>query len=104
MFSLGCIQALRCDSGKCPVGIATQDSSLYKGLDVTDKRVRVASFHKNTIKATIELMEACGYKTLGDINVASFFRRIDTLNTKSFEEIYGLHKKTINKTYSSLLN
>lgn len=104
MFSLGCIQALRCDSGKCPVGIATQAPALYKGLDVTDKRVRVASFHKNTIKATIELMEACGYKTLADINVASFFRRIDTLNTKSFEEIYGLHKKPITKTYSSILN
>ncbi|MBL0337436.1 MAG: FMN-binding glutamate synthase family protein [Chitinophagaceae bacterium] len=104
MFSLGCIQALRCDSGKCPVGVATQDPALYKGLDVTDKRVRVASFHKNTIKATIELMEACGYKTLGDINVASFFRRIDTLNTKSFEEIYAINKKVINKTYSPLLN
>ena len=104
MFSLGCIQALRCDSGKCPVGVATQEPALYKGLDVTDKRVRVANFHKNTIKATIELMEACGSKTLSDINVSGFFRRIDTFNTESFEEIYGLHKKTITKTYSSLLN
>src|SRR5690606_20924608 len=33
MFALGCIQALQCDSGRCPVGIATQDKSLYKGLD-----------------------------------------------------------------------
>lgn len=104
MFSLGCIQALQCDSGKCPVGIATQDPALYKGLDLTDKRRRVANFHKNTIKATIELMEACGYKTLDEISVASFFRRIDTLNTKNFAEIYGLHEKEVYKTYSSFLN
>jgi len=25
MFALGCIQALICDSGKCPVGVATQN-------------------------------------------------------------------------------
>lgn len=88
MMSMGCIQALKCDSGKCPVGIATQQPSLYKGLSITDKRVRVANFHNNTIDATIEMMEACGFKNISDINPDKFFRRIDTLRTKSFEEIY----------------
>ncbi len=88
MFSLGCIQALKCDSGKCPVGVATQEPRLYKGLDITDKRVRVANFHKNTIKATIQLMEACGFRSLDEINVSSFFRRLSINEIKSFEEIY----------------
>ena len=88
MFSMGCIQALRRDSGKCPVGIATQEESLYKGLDVSDKKVRVASFHKNTINAVVELMESSGFKQLKDINAAKFFRRINQLDTKSFQEIY----------------
>ncbi|HYK57712.1 MAG TPA: FMN-binding glutamate synthase family protein, partial [Flavisolibacter sp.] len=57
MLSLGCIQALVCDSGKCPVGVATQNPSLYKGLDPADKRVRVANFHAKTIAATREIME-----------------------------------------------
>jgi glutamate synthase domain-containing protein 2 len=96
MFSLGCIQALKCDSGKCPVGVATQESQLYKGLDITDKKVRVANFHKNTIRATIELMEACGFRSLNDITVSSFFRRLSLSDTQSFEEIYGM--KTIQKT------
>ncbi|WP_052273312.1 FMN-binding glutamate synthase family protein [Flavihumibacter solisilvae] len=96
MFSLGCIQALKCDSGKCPVGVATQESQLYKGLDITDKKVRVANFHKNTIRATIELMEACGFRNLNDITVSSFFRRLSLSDTQSFEEIYGM--KTIQKT------
>lgn len=88
MFSLGCIQALKCDSGECPVGIATQEKSLYKGLSVTDKRVRVANYHKNTLHATVEMMEACGFNSLSDVHPTRFFRKIDLLHTKSFQEIY----------------
>jgi glutamate synthase domain-containing protein 2 len=88
MMSMGCIQALKCDSGECPVGIATQRPSLYKGLNVTDKRVRVANFHKNTLGAVVEMMEACGFKTLNEIHPSKFFRKVDTLRTKSFREIY----------------
>ena len=88
MMAMGCIQALKCDSGHCPVGIATQNPSLYKGLDVTDKRVRVANFHRNTIRATVEMMEACGFKRLEDIDAGKFHRKVDALNTRSFHEIY----------------
>ncbi|AOM77543.1 FMN-binding glutamate synthase family protein [Pedobacter steynii] len=88
MMALGCIQALKCDSGKCPVGIATQDKSLFKGIDVTDKKHRVANFHKNTVHATIELMEACGFDTLSEIKPERFNRRIDTTKTLNFKDIY----------------
>ncbi|UOR07384.1 FMN-binding glutamate synthase family protein [Hymenobacter aerilatus] len=88
MFALGCIQALKCDSGHCPVGIATQEKSLYQGLDVTDKRVRVANFHRNTIKATVELMAACGFRTLADISPDKVFRRVDAFRALSFHDIY----------------
>ncbi len=88
MFSLGCIQALQCDSGQCPAGIATQDKSLYKGLDVTDKRHRVANYHRNTLHALLEMMEACGFKTMDEIKPDKFFRKIDPLTTKSFQDIY----------------
>ena len=37
MLALGCIQALKCDTNKCPVGIATQDSQLIIGLVVEEK-------------------------------------------------------------------
>ena len=90
MFALGCLQALKCDSGHCPVGIATQEKSLYQGLDVADKRVRVANFHKHTLHATAELMAACGFRTLGEINPARVFRRVNGDTVRSFEDIYGL--------------
>lgn len=104
MFSLGCIQALKCDSGKCPVGIATQEENLYKGLDPSDKKVRVANFHKNTLQAVVELMESSGYKELSDIKSANIFRRISQLETKSLEEIYFKDTLTISPKTMSQLN
>jgi glutamate synthase domain-containing protein 2 len=88
MMALGCIQALICDSGKCPVGVATQDPALYKGLHPSDKSVRVASYHSKTISATKEIMEACGFKGIENIHPSKFFRRINEQDTKSFEQIY----------------
>ena len=88
MFSLGCIQALICDTDRCPIGIATQNPALYKGVDPIDKSVRVFNFHSNTIKATKEMMEACGFSDIESIHASKFFKRIDAQTTKSFEEIY----------------
>lgn len=104
MMALGCIQALICDSGRCPVGVATQDPALYKGLHPSDKRIRVANFHRKTIEATKEIMEACGFKTVEDIQASKFFRRINEHETKSFEQIYFDRKGNFltNKFYSQL--
>jgi len=95
MFALGCIQALQCDSGKCPVGIATQDKTLYKGIDITDKSTRVANWHKNTLDSLADFMGACGFETLKDISPKSFFRRTAHDTNESFEDIYF---KNSNKT------
>ena len=98
MFALGCIQALICDSDKCPVGVATQNPALYKGLDPADKGVRVFNFHLNTIKATKEMMEACGFSGIEGIHAFKFFRRIDGQTTKSFEDIYISKRSTSSKS------
>lgn len=88
MFALGCIQALQCDSGKCPVGIATQDKKLYKGLDITDKSVRVANFHKNTMKAVAEFIGACGFEHPHQVTPDVLFRKTDKYKNESFQEMY----------------
>jgi glutamate synthase domain-containing protein 2 len=74
MFSLGCIQALRCNSNDCPTGVATQDKMLNKGLDVTDKTERVYYFHKNTIHAVLELLGACGCQHTDQIKIEMFVK------------------------------
>lgn len=105
MMALGCIQALVCDSGKCPVGVATQDPVLYKGLDPADKQVRVANFHQKTIAATKEMMEACGFTNLEAIHPAKFMRRVNEYEAISFEQIYfGKKGGASIKNLHSILN
>ena len=74
MFSLGCIQALRCHNNQCPTGVATQDKMLMKGLVVTDKSERVYHFHKNTLHAANELLAAAGKTCFADVDINIFMR------------------------------
>jgi glutamate synthase domain-containing protein 2 len=105
MLALGCIQALICDSGQCPVGVATQKPSLYKGLHPADKKVRVANFHAKTIAATKEIMEACAFRNTESIHPSKFFRRINEQETKSFEQIYFNRKNSsVKNNLHSFLN
>ena len=74
MFSLGCIQALRCNNNECPTGVATQNKMLMKGLVVTDKSDRVFHFHKNTLHAANELLAAAGKTSFEDVDINIFMR------------------------------
>ncbi|EIA08036.1 FMN-binding glutamate synthase family protein [Flavobacterium frigoris] len=74
MFSLGCIQALRCNTNNCPTGVATQDKMLMKGLVVTDKSERVFYYHKNTLHAANELLAAAGKSSYNEIDGSIFMR------------------------------
>lgn len=74
MFSLGCIQALRCNNNECPTGVATQNKMLMKGLVVTDKSERVYHFHKNTLHAANELLAAAGKKSFTEVDITVFMR------------------------------
>jgi glutamate synthase domain-containing protein 2 len=74
MFSLGCIQALRCNTNNCPTGVATQNKMLMKGLVVTDKSERVFHFHKNTLKAANELLAAAGKSSYNEVDASIFMR------------------------------
>lgn len=44
MVTVGCIQALRCQSNACPVGVATTDPNLQKALVIDEKKYRVANY------------------------------------------------------------
>ncbi|AZQ60878.1 FMN-binding glutamate synthase family protein [Flammeovirga pectinis] len=67
MFSLGCIQSLRCHTDTCPTGIATQNKSLQKGLDPTLKSERVFHYQENTLKSFLEILSTSGCNALSDL-------------------------------------
>lgn len=50
MFSLGCIQALKCNKNSCPTGITTHDPRFQKGLVVEDKWRKVARYATGIVK------------------------------------------------------
>lgn len=88
MFAVGCIQALECNTNTCPTGVATQNPSLYKGLDVDDKKVRVANFHKQTIKAAVEMMCAAGIGHPDNLHRSHIYRRISPNTIETYAEMY----------------
>lgn len=89
MLALGCIQALQCNTNTCPVGVATQDPQLIKGLDVLDKSQRVYHYHKNTIHAFVELLAAAGLTEPNQISLAHIHRRINNSTLKTYQDIFA---------------
>jgi len=60
MFSLGCIQALRCNKNTCPTGITTHDRKLQRGLDPEDKAERVRRYSESMRKEVGVIAHSCG--------------------------------------------
>jgi len=88
MMAVGCIQALECNKNTCPTGVASHKPSLYKGIDVNDKKHRVANYQKETVIAFVELMAASGIDHLDKINRMHIYQRIDQHISKSYYKLY----------------
>ncbi|WP_261833369.1 FMN-binding glutamate synthase family protein [Vibrio ishigakensis] len=69
MFALGCIQALKCNKDTCPTGITTQNKSLQKGLNVEDKKQRVANYNKYIHYGVGLIAHSCGVTNARDIKM-----------------------------------
>lgn len=88
MMAVGCIQALQCNTNKCPTGVATQNPALTVGLVVSDKTQRVANFHEGTVKSFIELLGASGLDNTDLLTRAHIYRRVSLNEMSTFEEIF----------------
>ncbi len=88
MLALGCVQSLICNTNRCPTGVATQDPKLSNGLVVEDKAKRVQSFHKQTVKATAEIIASAGLKHTCELNRSHVFRRVSQEKVSHYHEIF----------------
>lgn len=89
MFAIGCIQAQACHTNKCPVGIATQNTLRQRALDPDDKSMRVARFHRNTLKALGEIAGAAGLEHPGDFLPYHFMFRQNDNSFRDGNEVYA---------------
>jgi glutamate synthase domain-containing protein 2 len=62
MFSLGCIQALRCHQNTCPTGVTTHNKRLQRALVVEEKFQRVANYALNMNKEIDMIAHSCGVR------------------------------------------
>ena len=76
MMALGCIQAQSCHTGKCPTGVTTQDPVRQQALVVPDKAERVRSFHRSTLHALQEIVQAAGLLHPQEVSAHHIVRRV----------------------------
>lgn len=88
MFALGCIQAQKCHTDRCPSGVATQDARRWKALDVPDKAQRVFRFHQATLHALRELLAAAGLEHPHQLGPEHILRRVSPTKIHSLATIY----------------
>lgn len=88
MMATGCIQAQKCHTNECPVGVATQDPRLTRALNVEDKGNRVFNYQKLTVDECVQIMASMGCTSPDQLSPRMLRRRVDHLTTRSYASIY----------------
>jgi glutamate synthase domain-containing protein 2 len=88
MMAVGCIQAQKCHTNHCPVGVATQDPRRARALDVADKTERVFNYQQATVAQAQQMIASLGLAGPQELNPAMLMRRIDHIHTDSYAQLY----------------
>lgn len=88
MFAVGCIQAQRCHTNTCPVGVATQDPRRGRAVDVADKSQRVRRFQEATVKSALQIMASMGVAEPAQLGPHMLLHRVDAHTTRSYADLY----------------
>lgn len=87
MMALGCIQAQTCHTGECPTGVTTQDPLRQRALVVGDKAERVRNFHRSTLHALQELVQAAGLQHPREITAEHIMRRVSATEVQPLSQL-----------------
>jgi glutamate synthase domain-containing protein 2 len=83
MISVGCIQAQRCHSNTCPVGVATTDEELMHALVVDEKKWRVLNYVVTLRAGLTSLAAASG------LHSPTQFERRHAVYRDAFGRVHG---------------
>jgi glutamate synthase domain-containing protein 2 len=98
MFSLGCIQALLCNTNHCPTGVATQNRWLARGLHPADKSVRVANYLEAVHKDVMAIVWALGLEQPSQIGREHMSMIVEPGRRVALTEIYPTTMKAFHQT------
>jgi glutamate synthase domain-containing protein 2 len=82
------VQSLKCNLDTGPTGITTMNPSRGAALVVSDKKQKVANYHRNTIKGLKDLLVAAGLHGLGDIRKDLIVRRVSETETRTYAQLF----------------
>ncbi len=88
MFALGCIQAQKCHTNTCPVGVTTQDHRLSRALVVEPKSERVRNYHENTVHAVAEVVGAAGLEHTDEFELRHVVQRLGPNKVETYDYLY----------------
>jgi glutamate synthase domain-containing protein 2 len=89
MLAIGCIQAQRCETGRCPTGITTHNKWLVRGLDPGLKSARLANYLVTLRKEITRLCFAAGVVHPAQITVDHFEIMGSPFSSKPARELFG---------------
>jgi glutamate synthase domain-containing protein 2 len=89
LLSIGCIQALKCHTNKCPTGVTTQSRWLSRGLDPELKSVRLANYIATLRKEVLALCHACGSAHPSMVPASAIEMLDDRFGAHTLAEILG---------------
>ncbi|WP_367605699.1 FMN-binding glutamate synthase family protein [Legionella sp. W05-934-2] len=88
MFTVGCIQARKCNTNECPTGVATQDASRNEALVPNEKRFHTYNYHKETVKSFLELTGAIGIDHPDKLRPEFIYYRRDDMRAMNYSELF----------------
>ena len=88
MFAIGCIQAQKCHTNTCPVGVATQDPARARALVVDDKIQRVYQYQDKTVNSARQIISSMGLDSFDQLTPRKLFRRVDPQVTMTYHDLF----------------
>ncbi|MEE6450115.1 FMN-binding glutamate synthase family protein [Gottfriedia acidiceleris] len=88
MITIGCIQALKCHSNACPVGVATTDPDLQKALVIDEKKYRTANYLISMREGLFRLAAAAGLESPAHFQREHVVYKDEKGKVWSLKEIY----------------
>ncbi|MGM7723007.1 FMN-binding glutamate synthase family protein [Metabacillus sp. Hm71] len=88
MITVGCIQAQKCESNACPVGVATTDPELQKALVIDEKKYRTANYLISMRKGLFRVAAAAGLDSPVHFKPEHVVYKDEKGRVYSLEEIY----------------
>ncbi|MDO5731471.1 FMN-binding glutamate synthase family protein [Corynebacterium sphenisci] len=76
MMATGCIQARRCNTNTCPVGVATQNPRLERAIVVPEKAARVRRYQEATVAGAKRLIASMGLDSFDELGPRHIVHRV----------------------------